>query len=103
MINFDQRVKDLIIKGLSNSTGKVARIDLKRGGCLGTMLILNMGVLNEDDTVITTEGINFAVSKEARPYVDDIEIVLKSDLGNELIIKNNRAPKCNCGKSFKSE
>jgi iron-sulfur cluster assembly accessory protein len=92
-----------ILTALAANNGKVPRIIVRKGGCAGTMLALVLEPARETDERITSNGIAFAVSHEAREYVADIYIHVKYGLGSEIIIRNNAAAvTCNCGKSFRT-
>lgn len=86
---------------LQNNSAKFPRIVLKKGGCAGTMLVLLLEEPEDSDKFVEVNDVKFAVSEDSFKFIDDISIELKFGLGAEIIIKNNNAITCRCGKSFK--
>ena len=87
---------------IQNNPNKLPKIILKKGGCAGTMLALTLCVPSESDEIVESNGIKFVVSEDAMKFIDDISIEVKIGLGKELIIRNNKAQTCKCGKSFRA-
>lgn len=86
---------------LKNNPDKIARIILKKGGCAGNILALVLDIENPNDEFVEVNNLKFAISKEAKNYINDISIEVKNSLGTEIIIRNLSATTCKCGKSFK--
>jgi len=104
MINITKEAADKIKVALANNPDLLARITIRKGGCAGTILALDLGKKEESDCIVESSGIPFSVSKETIPFLDDISIYIQNSLGSEIIIKNNSAKKtCKCGKSFCTE
>ena len=101
MINITEEALSKIKSVLNNNHNKTPRIILKKGGCAGNMLVLTLDVIHDEDTIVESNGIKFAVDKLAQPHVDSITIYTNSILGTNILIKNNKSPSCRCGKSFK--
>ena len=90
-----------IKKALEQNSGKIPRLVLKRGGCAGNMLVLLLEEPCSSDRIIECNGIKFAIEKNAIPFVENISIELKPGLSEEIVVRNNDAQTCRCGKSFK--
>ena len=101
MIKISEEAKNLITSALEKNPGKVARLALKKGGCAGTMLSLELTDSISDDKVVEVEGISVSVDSNAVDYIEDISIELKSMLGSDIIVRNLKAATCRCGKSFR--
>lgn len=101
MITISEEAKQKILEVLKDKPNAVARIVLKKGGCAGNILSLILDEPNNTDVVIEVDDIKFVVSPEIQNYIQDVSIELKQSLGTEIIIRNNKAPTCRCGKSFK--
>ncbi len=86
---------------LQSNSGKFPRIVLKKGGCAGSMLILVLEEPKDSDELVEVNDIKFAISEDSLKFINDVSIELKCGLGAEIIIKNNNATTCKCGKSFK--
>ena len=102
MINITENALDKVKLVLGSNTGKFPRIVIKKGGCAGTMLVLTLDFMHDNDIIIESNGVKFAVAEEAKCYIEDITIYTKSTLGTSIMIKNNIRQSCRCGKSFKA-
>lgn len=87
---------------IQNNPGKFPRIILKKGGCAGTILALVLENSDESDEIIESNGIKFAVSKDAKKFIEDISIELKTGIGEGIVLRNTNAQTCRCGKSFRA-
>lgn len=90
-----------IRKALENAPGKLPRLVLKKGGCAGNMLVLVLETPDNSDTFIEHNGIKFAIEMNALQFARNISIKLKTGLCEEIVVQNNDAQRCRCGKSFK--
>lgn len=86
---------------LEKTPGKMPRLILKKGGCAGNMLVLVLETPSASDKFIEHNGIKFAIENEAAKFTGSIAIELKLGLCEEIIVKNNDAQTCRCGKSFR--
>lgn len=102
MMNISLEAEEKIKKAIETSGEKSPRIVLKKGGGAGNMLVLTLEKPEESDEFVEINGIKFAVSGNALKFVDDISIEVKMGLGEEIIIRNNNAKTCRCGKSFRA-
>lgn len=87
---------------IQNKSVEFPRIVLRKGGCAGNILTLLLEEPVSTDEIIEQDGIKFAVSKDAYPFIQDISIELKKDLGEEIILRNEKAKTCRCRKSFRA-
>lgn len=102
MITITEDALNKIKISLNNNANKTPRIILKKGGCAGTMLVLTLDYIHDNDTIIESNNIKFAIETSAKPYIDDITIYTNNSiLGANIMIKNNLRPSCRCGKSFR--
>jgi iron-sulfur cluster assembly accessory protein len=102
MISISKEAEAYIKSIISRNPGKTPKIILKKGGCAGQMLLLILDTLHEDDDFVEVKGLKIAVTYDAKPFVGNVEICLKNNLCSEVIIRNNEANTCRCGKSFKA-
>ncbi|MBR1944211.1 MAG: iron-sulfur cluster assembly accessory protein [Alphaproteobacteria bacterium] len=101
MINITDDALNKIKSVLNNNPDKFPRIVLKKGGCAGNMLVLTLDYIHDNDTMVESNHIKFAVDTLAKPHINDITIYTNSILGTNILIKNNKSPSCRCGKSFR--
>jgi Fe-S cluster assembly iron-binding protein IscA len=77
-------------------------ICVENGGCAGTILVLKLLSKTKENTIVRIDGIDIAITKEAAQYADDLSIVLKTGLTQEVFVVNNAAKfRCKCEKSFR--
>ena len=88
---------------LELSPEKLPRIVLKKGGCAGNLLVLVLEKPEEMDKLIIHDGVTFAIEDNVKQFVNKIEIELKSDLGDEIVVRVADMQTCRCGKSFKMQ
>ncbi len=94
-------VEEKIKKALEQHSGKMPRLVFKKGGCAGNMLVLLLEEPYTSDKIVEHNGMKFAIEKNAIPFADNVSIELKSGLCEEIVVRNNNAQTCKCGKSFK--
>lgn len=100
-MEISEKVERKIKKALERNSGKLPRLVLKKGGCAGNMLVLLLEEPGANDKIVEHNGINFAIEKNAVPFADNVSIELKAGLCEEIVVRNNNAQTCICGKSFK--
>ena len=84
-------------------TGSGLRVFVQGGGCSGFQYGFTFDeVANEDDTVMTKNGVSLLIDAMSYQYLVGAEIDYKEDLqGAQFVIKNpNATTTCGCGSSF---
>ena len=79
------------------------RVFVQGGGCSGFQYGFTFDEeINEDDTVMTKEGVKLLIDEMSYQYLVGAEIDYKDDLeGAQFVIKNpNATSTCGCGSSF---
>jgi len=79
------------------------RLGVKTSDCSGMAYILEfVDVLNDDDQVFETDGINIIVDKKSLVYLNGTELdFVKEGLDEGFKFKNpNVEDECGCGESF---
>jgi len=79
------------------------RVFVSGGGCSGFQYGFTFDeVVNEDDTVMTKNGVQLLVDPMSFPYLVGAEIDYQENLdGAQFVIKNpNATTTCGCGSSF---
>jgi iron-sulfur cluster insertion protein len=79
------------------------RVFVQGGGCSGFQYGFTFDEeINEDDTVMTKEGVKLLIDAMSYQYLVGAEIDYKDDLeGAQFVIKNpNATSTCGCGSSF---
>ncbi|MBK1693361.1 iron-sulfur cluster insertion protein ErpA [Chromatium weissei] len=79
------------------------RVDVRGGGCSGFQYGFNFDEeTQEDDTVITTDGVKLIVDATSLQYLIGAEIDYVENLqGAQFVIRNpNATTTCGCGSSF---
>ena len=79
------------------------RVFVSGGGCSGFQYGFTFDeVANEDDTVMTKNGVSLLIDSMSYQYLVGAEIDYKDDLeGAQFVIKNpNATTTCGCGSSF---
>ncbi|MDR2667215.1 MAG: hypothetical protein LBB34_03875 [Holosporales bacterium] len=102
MISISKDAEICIKSAISRNPSKMPRIVLVAGGCAGKILHLTLDTSQENDIFVEINDVKFAISHDAQHFIGDIEVCLKDNLCSEIIIKNNGATTCRCGKSFKA-
>ena len=95
------KAEEQIKKALEQNSGKMPRLVLRKGGCAGNMLVLLLEKPHSSDKIIAHNGIDFAIEKDAIQFAENISIEIKPGLCEEIVVRNNNAQTCRCGKSFK--
>ncbi len=83
--------------------GAFLRIAVSGGGCSGFQYGFTFDeIANEDDTVMTKNGVSLLIDAMSYQYLVGAEIDYKEDLqGAQFVIKNpNATSTCGCGSSF---
>ena len=99
--NAADKVKALIIEE-GNDDLKL-RVFVTGGGCSGLQYGFTFDeITNEDDTVMTKNGVSLLIDAMSYQYLVGAEIDYKEDLqGAQFVIKNPGATStCGCGSSF---
>ena len=86
---------------LSVNPGRLPRIVFKKGGCAGNMIVLVLEKPEASDEFISYDGLTFAVSPNAQPFLSNISIDLQPGLCDEIIVHISGSRTCRCGRSFK--
>ena len=80
------------------------RVHVQGGGCSGFQYGFTFDEFtNEDDTLMTKNGVSLLIDSMSYQYLAGAEIYYKDDLdGAQFVIKNNSgaATTCGCGSSF---
>ena len=79
------------------------RVFVQGGGCSGFQYGFTFDeITNEDDTVMTRNGVSLLIDAMSYQYLIGAEIDYKEDLtGSQFVIKNpNATTTCGCGSSF---
>ena len=95
------KVKQLIDE--EGNPGLKLRVFVQGGGCSGFQYGFTFDEeINEDDTVMTKEGVQLLIDAMSYQYLVGAEIDYKDDLeGAQFVIKNpNATSTCGCGSSF---
>ncbi|MDR2196225.1 MAG: iron-sulfur cluster insertion protein ErpA [Gallionellaceae bacterium] len=95
------KVKELIDE--EGNTDLKLRVFVSGGGCSGFQYGFTFDeVANEDDTVLTKNGVQLLIDPMSFQYLVGAEIDYKEDLeGAQFVIKNpNATTTCGCGSSF---
>ena len=82
---------------------KALRIGVLGGGCSGFQYGFTFDeITNDDDTVMTKNGVSLLIDAMSYQYLVGAEIDYKEDLeGAQFVIKNpNATTTCGCGSSF---
>lgn len=99
--NATKKLKELI-EGEGNPDLKL-RIFVHGGGCSGFQYGFTFAEkAEEDDTVLTKDGVTFLVDPMSRQYIAGAVVDYESGLeGEQFTIKNpNAVTTCGCGSSF---
>jgi iron-sulfur cluster insertion protein len=95
------KVKQLIDE--EGNTDLKLRVFVSGGGCSGFQYGFTFDeVANEDDTVLSKNGVQLLIDPMSFQYLVGAEIDYKEDLeGAQFVIKNpNATTTCGCGSSF---
>jgi iron-sulfur cluster assembly protein len=79
------------------------RLGVKTSGCSGMAYILEfVDVLNDDDQMFDTDGVNIIVDKKSLVYLNGTELdFVKEGLNEGFKFNNpNVGDECGCGESF---
>ncbi len=79
------------------------RVFVQGGGCAGFQYGFTFDeTVQEDDTTMTKDGIQFLIDAMSYQYLVGAEIDYKEDIsGSQFVIKNpNATTTCGCGSSF---
>ena len=79
------------------------RLGVKTSGCSGMAYILEfVDVLNDDDQMFDTDGVNIIVDKKSLVYLNGTELdFVKEGLNEGFKFNNpNIGDECGCGESF---
>ena len=82
------------------------RVFVQGGGCSGFQYGFTFDeITNEDDTVMTKNGVSLLIDAMSYQYLVGAEIDYKEDLqGAQFVIKNpNATSTCGCGSSFRPD
>ena len=96
-----QKVKQLIEE--EGNTELKLRVFVSGGGCSGFQYGFTFDeVANEDDTVLTKNGVQLLIDPMSFQYLAGAEIDYQESLeGSQFVIKNpSAASTCGCGSSF---
>ena len=90
---------------IADKQGKPAmlRLSVEGGGCSGFQYGFTFDeIVNEDDTVMTKNGVSLLIDAMSYQYLVGAEIDYKEDLqGAQFVIRNpNAETTCGCGSSF---
>jgi iron-sulfur cluster insertion protein len=99
--NAVNKVKELILE--EENPDLSLRVFITGGGCSGFQYGFTFDeIINEDDFVITKDGVKFLVDSMSSQYLIGAEIdYVDSFEGSQFTIKNpNAATTCGCGSSF---
>ncbi len=102
MIQLTENARIFIRKALKAKCNMTPVIKLKQGGCAGNILYLDLTQDGSNINKITIDDIDFIIDTSAIKFIEDITIDIKEGLSPEVVIKNNKADTCRCGKSFRS-
>ena len=105
MINVTPSAAEKIGELLSeeNKLDAGLRVFVQGGGCSGFQYGFTFDeVTNDDDTVMTKNGVSLLIDAMSYQYLVGAEIDYKEDLqGAQFVIKNpNATTTCGCGSSF---
>ena len=95
------KVKQLIDE--EGNTELKLRVFVTGGGCSGFQYGFTFDeIANDDDTVMTKNGVSLLIDSMSYQYLVGAEIDYKEDLqGAQFVIKNpNATSTCGCGSSF---
>ena len=95
------KIKDLLAEEGKPDSG--LRVFVQGGGCSGFQYGFTFDeIANEDDTVMTKNGVSLLIDAMSYQYLVGAEIDYKEDLqGAQFVIKNpNATTTCGCGSSF---
>ena len=95
------KVKDLIAD--EDNPNLKLRVYITGGGCSGFQYGFTFDeITNEDDTIMTKNGVSLLIDAMSYQYLVGAEIDYKDDLqGAQFVIKNpNATTTCGCGSSF---
>ena len=99
--NAAKKVKELIDE--EGTPDLKLRVFVTGGGCSGFQYGFTFDeITNEDDTVMTKNGVSLLIDAMSYQYLVGAEIDYKEDLqGAQFVIKNpNAQSTCGCGSSF---
>lgn len=99
--NAANRVKALLVK--ENDPNLNLRLFVQGGGCSGFQYGFTFDeVINEDDTVITKDGVKLLVDSASIQYLTNATVDYEETLqSSQFVIRNpNQTSSCGCGKSF---
>lgn len=96
-----EKVKSLIIE--EGNPDLKLRVFVQGGGCSGFQYGFTFDeITNEDDTIMSKNGVSLLIDAMSYQYLLGAEIDYKEDLqGAQFVIKNpNAQSTCGCGSSF---
>ena len=100
MIQLTENARIFIKSTLKAKCDMTPIIKLKQGGCAGNILYLDLIQDVSNTNKITIDDIDFIIDTSANNFIEDITIDIKEGLSPEIVINNNKADTCSCGKSF---
>lgn len=80
----------------------VLRLSVDGGGCAGFTYKFELGELDDDDQVATTDGVSLVVDPVSLELIQGSEVDYVEDLGGASfkVTNPNAASGCGCGSSF---
>jgi iron-sulfur cluster insertion protein len=96
-----EKINELLAE--ENKVGAGLRVFVQGGGCSGFQYGFTFDeIANDDDTVMTKNGVSLLIDSMSYQYLVGAEIDYKEDLqGAQFVIKNpNATTTCGCGSSF---
>ncbi len=88
---------------MPDSEGKPLRIFVQGGGCSGFQYGFTFDAKKDDDTVVTTGGIEVVIDPQSATYLKDAKVDYVEDFrgaGFSVTNPNATGGSCGCGKSF---
>ena len=96
-----EKISELLTE--ENKLNAGLRVFVQGGGCSGFQYGFTFDeIANDDDTVMTKNGVSLLIDAMSYQYLVGAEIDYKEDLqGAQFVIKNpNATTTCGCGSSF---
>ena len=88
---------------MPDSEGKPLRIFVQGGGCSGFQYGFTFDAKKDDDTVVSTGGIEVVIDPQSATYLKDAKVDYVEDFrgaGFSVTNPNATGGSCGCGKSF---
>lgn len=96
-----ERIHEILSKD-PGARGKALRLFVKGGGCAGFEYAFSFDTQQDDDTVVTHDGVQILIDPMSSVYLQGLQVDYTEDLnGAGFRFQNpNATGSCGCGKSF---